>query len=964
MPVKTHVNLARATQLVGRLKPLSAAIASTLLISNVYAAGLGKLSVLSGLGQPLHAEIEVTSASKEDATALVPKLASADVFQQAGVEFNPALLGLNFKLEQRGERKVIRITSTQPINEPFVDMLVEITGPNSHLVREYTFLLDPIEQFSSRLALLAPAEEEAAAAAVTPAAPPAPTLAAASPAPQLPSQIQPQAPLQPQLQPQPQPPKPIEPVASEKLTPQQKEAAAPAEKSANKEPVAQELALQPKPSPQTAAVISPATAEKSGAYRVKAGESLAQIAAQVKPVSISLDQMLVALYRANPDAFVEQNMNRLRTGSILSIPDAQTVSNIGAGEAKGIVIAQALDFSNYRHKLAGQIATAAPEAAAEAKQSAAGKITTKVQERSPVLAEAKDKLTLSKLSAKNKDNDAAKGAHSTVSVEDVIAKDKALTDANDRIKELEKNLSDLQKLLEVKNKSLAEQQKQLELAHTTASAPASISAPLPAAPAAILTTPPPPQPPASETTAAAGSVADKQVPPPPQNNAAKSAAASAAIKKPQPTRLADESFRDGLTTDNPWVIGGIVAAIVAALGAALHWMRRKKQQKRLQNSAFTEPDLKANSMFGNANSQLLNTSSIFDSNFVPMPNQTDPNEVDPVAEAEVYIAYGRDAQAEEILKEALRSQPTRHAVRVKLLEIYAQRKDQRAFNQLANDLYNLTKGQGDDWRHAADLGRELEPDNPLYQDETANAKRSASTDHAPAGRAAAGARPHDEAEDLEALLAITQLDAQLENLNTIEAARYFPNNKSAASEASSATASTSATSSVAAAPIVNTEVKSAPAFEEKSKEQPAAVNASTVETTAGKPNVASKPAAPSNSIDFDFLKKESAPPIKESTATPPAMDFDFSSINLELENAAEKTPAHNAGSVENVGNADTIPSAHLPNNKAEMATKLDLAAAYQEIGDKEGARELLNEVIKEGGPEQINAAKALLAKLG
>ena len=111
-------------------------------------------------------------------------------------------------------------------------------------------------------------------------------------------------------------------------------------------------------------------------------------------------------------------------------------------------------------------------------------------------------------------------------------------------------------------------------------------------------------------------------------------------------------------------------------------------------------------MFGSTGGQSVDTNnSVFNSNFAPSASQLDANEVDPVAEADVYIAYGRDSQAEEILKEALRTQPDRHAVRLKLLEIYFARKDTKQFERLASELYGMTSGAGDEWAQAASYGR-------------------------------------------------------------------------------------------------------------------------------------------------------------------------------------------------------------------------------------------------------------------
>src|SRR5690606_5270908 len=104
------------------------------------------------------------------------------------------------------------------------------------------------------------------------------------------------------------------------------------------------------------------------------------------------------------------------------------------------------------------------------------------------------------------------------------------------------------------------------------------------------------------------------------------------------------------------------------------------------------------------------------SSMVYSPSQLDAaGDVDPVAEADVYLAYGRDLQAEEILKEAMRSTPTRVAIHTKLLEIYAKRRDARAFEVVASEAFGLTQGQGPEWERACELGRELDPANPLYQ---------------------------------------------------------------------------------------------------------------------------------------------------------------------------------------------------------------------------------------------------------
>src|SRR5258706_11525299 len=110
-----------------------------------HAAGLGRLTVNSALGQPLRAEIEIVSLQAGEEDSLQARLASMDAFRQAGIELSGALVGLQFSIEKRAGRPVIRLSTSQPVNEPFLDLLVELSWATGRLVREYTFLIDPQE---------------------------------------------------------------------------------------------------------------------------------------------------------------------------------------------------------------------------------------------------------------------------------------------------------------------------------------------------------------------------------------------------------------------------------------------------------------------------------------------------------------------------------------------------------------------------------------------------------------------------------------------------------------------------------------------------------------------------------------------------------------------------------------------------------------------------------------------------
>jgi len=974
MPPKMH-SLIRQEFGAFTLKTLSAAVLSAMAFSNVNAAGLGKLTVLSALGQPLRAEIDLTSVSKEESGALSAKIASAEAFRQAGIEYSSVLSLLRFSVEQRGERSFIRVSSTQPVNEPFVDMLLELSSSNGRLVREYTFLLDPSDLRATQTPQVAP----------------------------VPAQ---------------------ETIAVQAQQPETDSASA----SSNM-PRATATRRQPQKSipEQNAAPATPST-NHAGDYRVKNGDSLAQIASKVRG-SVSLDQMLVALFQANPDAFAGNNMNRLKAGQVLVVPSTETARSISTPEARAIVVAQAADFNAYRGKLAGQVATAAPQKSVESKQTAGGKIAAKVEEKPTPANEAKDKLKLSNATASAARGDDKVGGPA----EDKIAKEKALADANARVKELEKNVSELQKVLELKNKNLAEQQKRAESSQVKANPAASASVP---APAPVAQTP----------TKPAESVSNKHAAPMP---AASVPAQASVPAKPQPKPVAsppEPSLVDELL-DSPFVLPGLGALLVALGGLGIYSAHRKKQSRQFEDSLITDSNLKANSLFGSTGGQTVDTNnSVFNSSFSPSISQLDSNEVDPVAEADVYIAYGRDAQAEEILKEALRTQPDRHAVRVKLLEIYSNRKDLKAFEVLATELYGLTKGEGQEWEQAVALGAALDPNNPLY----GGGKDGGRPKETGGPGLIAPTQPLDE-QGLAALLSSTQPDdpmgavTDLPNaVNAFDVDSTEPVPQSSAEPISDAVPEVSAqiepeaarsTSSndldfdlegitmpeagepkiesvpasdlgadlasidfnfldesassakpqaeAASSPAVEVERESVAEQEPSPMMEPIPASSSEAQTPAEPimektPPLAgldlSLPASASASdeaqssasaemsslnIDIPDLPMESPEETKskaESNANP--LDFDLSNISLEL-----NTPASTNGLAGLAPDQSGHTVMEMSSSEAEMATKLDLAIAYQEIGDREGARELLDEVLKGGSPDQSEKARALLLEL-
>ena len=174
--------------------------------------------------------------------------------------------------------------------------------------------------------------------------------------------------------------------------------------------------------------------------------------------------------------------------------------------------------------------------------------------------------------------------------------------------------------------------------------------------------------------------------------------------------------------ENPLLLpgAGVLVALLAGLGI---YRLRGRAGKEAGETSFLESRLQPDSFFGASGGQRIDTretagapSAASSSSMSYSLSQLDAiGDVDPVAEADVYLAYGRDLQAEEILKEAMRGNPDRMAIRTKLLEVYAKRRDPKGFELLATQVFSITGGSGDDWAKVQEMGRQIDPENVLYE---------------------------------------------------------------------------------------------------------------------------------------------------------------------------------------------------------------------------------------------------------
>jgi pilus assembly protein FimV len=659
---------------------------------------------------------------------------------------------------------------------------------------------------------------------------------------------------------------------------------------------------------------------------VKAGDSLSRIATRTLRPGVSLDQMLVSLYRGNPQAFQDSNMNRLKSGVVLAVPSAESAQGVTTTEARQVIQAQSADFGAYRQRLAANVPAAKIEGSS---RQASGKVEASVNDRQQGAAPAPDKLTLSKGAASAK-------------AEEKISKDKAKKADDVRVAELSKNVDELKKIAGAAASAAAPKPASAvaaapaaapalpaksvpasAVAATPAPAPAPVAAPTPApTPAPMAASVPAivaaPAPVAASAPASAPVVAAASAPVVP-----KPAASAAAKPRPAPAPIEEPSMLGSLLDDNPMALG-IGALAIALLGGFAAYRFSKRTKKDSGETSFLESRLQPDSFFGASGGQRIDTRDAggASSSMSYSLSQLDAiGDVDPVAEADVYLAYGRDLQAEEILKEAMRSSPDRMAIRTKLLEVYAKRRDTKGFELLATQLYALTRGEGEDWAKAQELGVQIDPDNPLFR---------------PGG---SPAMAHGASGEM-----IEPLGASTMPQSVLPSPSQFG-------------------SSVTGVPAAQDSGSMDLDLDLGDPSSGSLTEPAPLQVTQPVAPARSHPAAyDAGSLDFSMpevpeLQAKSAHPVME----PPA--FDLSDISLDLDMPAPAPAAAPAASPSGFGDLG-LPSLGSDGEDDPLSRKLELAEEFRQIGDTDGARDLLNEVVAKSSGTVKSRAQSMLADLG
>ena len=911
--------------------------------SQISAVSMGGINVSSTLGQPLKASIPLNSVSETEKSGLTARLASAEAYKIAGLDYPSEI---NFKFEIDESTRLITVTSNQSINVPFISLLIELNWASGKLVRDYTFLIDP--------------EGYTAAPAPLPA---------------------------------------VQPIAPEVQASSAVQATPIEANTVESRPIGNADAQDQK-------VVGAVNTQKvtQGTVKIQRGDTLNKIAAQNKPTEVSLDRMMVALYRANAQKFVGHNMNRIKTGTILRLPSQTEVDSVSVADARKEIHAQAKDWNAYRQQLASN--TSVNNQSDNAQQTSAGKVNANVTDKTPVASDtAKEVLKLSSGSAPN-DKTTTTQDKQNAAQEDAIAKAKAVQDEQTRAALAAKNAQDAQHLLDLKSQAGM-------LASSAIASASQVASTQPDA--AII----------ADASAAASTVGIGAVKGEAMSGIKPVMSASAVHPVTKPTAkaaqpensLVDDVFKliSPMLDMLPIIAGGLAALL--GLGGLVFFLNKRKKQAKQNNvdessgalaAAFNQTDddttgePPSEDPTGEATAayyQVQNAASY-------QPIVHEETEEDPIEEARLFLSFGRDAQAEDILKDALKKTPNNYQLHLELLGIYAHRKDVSAFTAIANQI----KAGGDEslWTQAAALGRKLDPSNTLYAD--GKTVSEATIAHLP-----------EPAHSVDFDLGVSTNSIQIPKYNDasdqlaeLQAMMDFGTIKSAA--AKKAPANVDLHVGTAEHPIVTGEIPnrdemifditaSHSTFEvtpAKADEVAPAMAFPMDLTISGKKAATplAAPSAPTDNSDMPFTMDFAMPDLphvpsapiiasSEPTSMPFTIDFampdtkpatistapslgkppvtiDFAPSDTALKFASETAPAIKLdfGGIDlEMGGATTSS----PNTQSaayqEIANKLDLAKVYIEMDDPASAREFLDEVVREGNPEQISSAQEMLRSI-
>lgn len=821
---------------------LACALAVLPLAAN--ALGLGEIKLNSTLNQPLNADIPIVGAASDEINSLHIKVASAAQFQQAGIPMPEVLSQLQFQVVQGPNGTAsVHITSSKPLREPFLDFLADATWDNGELIREYTVFLNPPNFETTTQAAPAPAATQPAASATvgTAAAPtPTPTPApAATPAP-----------------------------------------------------------MAPKPAPQplaAAPVVAPAASTGNsslgGNYGpIRRGETLSEIALNMRPQGVTLNQMMIAIYRANPEVFMH-NINLMKAGYVLRIPSLADIQDVRVAEANSEVRTQIASWRASRglgatHKPISETQQPSLQlvAPSSASQTAENQVPGAGKGNTGEATEANAAATTAE-------------THST-------GAGSASTASNAPIAVASNSLAAVQGQAGKENKQTAV----TKTTPLTPEKPAVIK-PLPKTKNAPL-----------ESTSSSGS-------------------------------LLDSLF-------NPYVIIAIIVIILVLIAGFFIKKRRDSdaiasKPGKIRKAPTAAVDWGKEEKAGLKD--VTNVDSVEGSDAAEgrsvreadmgttAPHMTTTNlkldESDFIAEADFHMAYGLYDQAADVLKKALRQDPNRRDIKMKLLEVYFTAGDRTNFVETARNLRQEMGALPDkDWENIAIMGRQVAADEPLFTGNGTPASSAGASVDIPLDSGGTGTAVHTD---------LDPLAGAFEGMRPV-------------------TMPAAAPSAVAADNALDFSLPDIEPTPRSKKTAPAASDSGGMDMQpmsgsgkkAGKTGESTVTAdfGTDSQVEFDKALKElsdfvntNVPPQEEGTRSAAGTG---QSMSLA---ADAEVPSAQTGTTTGAGEETT--------GLNEIGTKLDLARAYIDMGDADGAKNILQEVLEEGDSQQQQEARKLMQHL-
>ncbi|NOQ88071.1 MAG: hypothetical protein GQ550_04035 [Gammaproteobacteria bacterium] len=1003
-------------------KLLVAIVAGALFLPNTaFTLGLGEIEVNSSLNQKLKADIELLSATEENAESIIVKLASRKEFTRAGLDRPYLLNDLRFKSEVIDGVPHISVTSASPIREPFLNFLVEIDWPNGHLIREYTILLDPPVFMTQPASVTsAPAQRDEAfrpssggstnvVPVVTPGitAAPRPAAAGIAPAPQAATQ----------------------PVAA---------------------PV--KPAFVPAPYVQQQTSIN----QQPGTYRIKTGDTAWSLANAMMPdQSITVEQMMIAMLRANPESFIDENINGLKRGYILRVPDYDQIVSINQEDARALVREQAALWRQYQQTHAG----GQPTSAMSTDEMGGASYT----EDGAVITGEEDDAYLEIVSAgagssTMSSKDPTQMSSQELRAELALARERVETERvekealQQRVNTLEQNVDKMKGLLSIEDDELsdiqalgtpaegvpsegemleadivedAEAEMEESIAETDdllaeqnlddaikEEVAASDELTEEEAEAAIYL----------DETAADGEAADMlegvdSIPD-------QAVAVDDVAQQPQIVTQPPADPLSKLLSD-PMLLaaaGGGLLLILAVIGLII---KRRKAAAEAETVPFgldadddleslaeevaaekvkDEVEVEVESLAGDADqvdadaeetaindfasdSTMVQDEAedtiIAEEDSAVAADDDEPRD-DVLAEADVYLAYGIYQQAEELLAQAITDNPDRDDYRVKLAETHYASKNAEAFVEVATEIKNRAADEiTPAWKKVMVMGQDLCADNDLFQgsmvgglDVDALAPKAPEMDFDLGMDDAGGASP-----DLD-----LSLDDQPLELPDMEASNDEGSSDEGEPEEDEITAEPAGEiefdlSDMGAEDETSSEPAGGIEFDLSDtgavEEAPAAENDFSLDIDAAELDIdiqeeTDEPAVSESDevhdvgdIDIDFGLDDDKPASAESVDDVEiAIDLteEADALDLDLDDSGAATEEAAPAPASDLADDDDFDLSSL-DDVDEVSTKLDLARAYLDMGDSEGTRGILEEVIAEGNDEQKQEANELMAKL-